>query len=72
MRLLLLVVSTLTIVFYLNERQESARRADRQAQLNGGVEALQLLAEEGDVDAMNRLGMHAWDKHGADSKEAAQ
>jgi hypothetical protein len=24
------------------------------------------------VEAMNRLGMHAWDKHGADSKEAAQ
>ncbi len=46
--------------------------ADRQARLNGGVEALQLLAEEGDVEAMNRLGMHAWDKHGADSKEAAQ
>ena len=37
-----------------------------------GVEALQLLAEEGDVEAMNRLGMNAWDKHGADSKEAAQ
>jgi len=72
MRLLLLVVSTLTIVFYLNERQESARRADRQAQLNGGVEALQLLAEEGDVEAMNRLGMDAWDKYGANSKEAVK
>ena len=72
MRLLLLVVSTLTIVFYLNERQESARRADRQAQLNGGVEALQLLAEEGDVAAMNRLGMDAWDKYGANSKEAVK
>jgi TPR repeat protein len=72
MRLLLLVVSTLAVVLYLNERQESARRVDRQAQLNGGVEALQLLAEEGDVEAMNRLGMDAWDKYGADSKEAVK
>ena len=37
-----------------------------------GVEALQLLAEEGDVDVTNRLGMDAWDKHGAGSKEATQ
>ena len=72
MKLLLLVVSTLAVVLYLHEWHPSARYADRQARLNGGVEALQLLAEEGDVEAMNRLGMHAWDKHGADSKEAAQ
>ena len=72
MRLFLIVVSTLAVVFYLNERQESARRADRQAQLNSGTEALKLLAEEGDAEAMNRLGMDAWDKYGANSKEAVK
>ena len=72
MRLLLLVVSTLAVVLYLHEWHASNRYAERKAQLNGGVEALQLLAEEGDVEAMDRLGMHAWDVHGADSKEAAQ
>ena len=72
MRLLLLVVSTLAVVLYLHEWHASNRYAERKAQLNGGVEALQLLAEEGDVEAMDRLGMHAWDVHGADSKEAVK
>ena len=72
MRLLFLVVSTLAVVLYLNEWQESNRYAERKAQLNSGTEALQLLAEEGDAEAMNRLGMDAWDKYGANSKEAVK
>ena len=72
MRLLLLVVSTLAVVLYLHEWHASNRYAERTAQLNSGTQALKLLAEEGDAEAMNRLGMDAWDKYGANSKEAVK
>tara|TARA_B100000686_G_scaffold327390_1_gene386263 strand:- start:2627 stop:3196 length:570 start_codon:yes stop_codon:yes gene_type:complete len=72
MKHFLLVVATLAVVLYLNEWQESVRYADRQAQLNSGTEALKLLVETGDAEAMNRLGMDAWNKHGVNSKEAVK
>jgi TPR repeat protein len=72
MKLFLLVVATFAVVLYLHEWHASNRYAERKAQLNSGTEALQLLAEEGDAEAMNRLGMDAWDKYGANSKEAVK
>ena len=69
---LLMLFSVLILVLYLHEWHASNRYAERKAQLNSGTEALKLLAEEGDAEAMDRLGMDAWDKYGANSKEAVK